>query len=171
MPNSLPEPWLRGTLVDLHPVPAQVLYTFQHVLEDLERWTAGVTDADLWRTPHPRIAPLGFHLKHIPGSVDRLLTYAEGGELSAAQIAAGRRELEPELGLAALLAQLRQSLQAAEARVRRLDATALSEPRTVGRRQLPTTVGNLLVHIAEHTQRHLGQAIVTAKLLGGGAMV
>lgn len=169
--TNLPEPWLRGTLSGLNPVAAQVLYTFQHVEEDLALWTQGVAEADVWRWPDPRIAPLGFHLKHIPGSADRLLSYAEGSELSAEQLAASRRELEAEFGLDELLARLHRSLAEAGSRVRRLSGTPLDEPRAVGRRRLPTTLGGLLVHVAEHSQRHLGQAILTAKLIGGGAKV
>jgi hypothetical protein len=35
----------------------------------------------------------------------------------------------------------------------------------VGLKKLPTTVGGLLVHIADHAQRHVGQAITTAKIV------
>ena len=168
---ALPEPWLRGTITDLNPVAAQVLYTFQHVQEDLSRWTSGISDSAVWRWPAPRIPPLGFHLKHIPGAADRLLTYAEGAELNAAQLAAARRELEPEFTLAELMRRLSRSLADAEARVRRLATIPLDQARSVGRLHLPTTLGGLLVHIAEHSQRHLGQAIVTAKLVSSGAIV
>jgi uncharacterized damage-inducible protein DinB len=44
----------------------------------------------------------------------------------------------------------------------------LDEVRTVGKKQLPTTVAGLLVHIADHTQRHVGQAITTAKIVAAG---
>jgi hypothetical protein len=39
------------------------------------------------------------------------------------------------------------------------------ETRGVGRRRLPTTVLGLLVHIAEHTQRHVGAIIATSKVV------
>jgi hypothetical protein len=39
------------------------------------------------------------------------------------------------------------------------------QPRYVGRKRLPTTVGGLLVHLADHTQRHVGQTITTAKVI------
>jgi hypothetical protein len=41
------------------------------------------------------------------------------------------------------------------------------EVRGVGREKLPSTVGGLLVHCAEHTQRHVGQAVTTAKVVVG----
>lgn len=42
---------------------------------------------------------------------------------------------------------------------------SLLEPRSVGRAQLPSTLLGLLVHAAEHTQRHVGQLLVTARIL------
>ena len=48
--------------------------------------------------------------------------------------------------------------------MRAIDVAQLREPRGVGRKMLPTTVIGLLTHIAEHTQRHVGQAISAAKL-------
>jgi len=48
--------------------------------------------------------------------------------------------------------------------VRALDTSTLADARTVGRKRLPTTVIGLLTHMAEHTQRHVGQAIAAAKL-------
>ncbi|WP_373398612.1 hypothetical protein V8V91_02485 [Algoriphagus halophilus] len=45
------------------------------------------------------------------------------------------------------------------------DPKSFSEFRTVGRAQLPSTVGGLLFHAAEHTQRHFGQLLVTVKVI------
>jgi hypothetical protein len=39
----------------------------------------------------------------------------------------------------------------------------------VGRKKLPTTVIGLIVHLAEHTQRHVGQAVSAAKLARAAA--
>ncbi len=49
-------------------------------------------------------------------------------------------------------------------RVIDLSPLTFEEPRGVGRQRLPTTVGGLIVHCAEHTQRHVGQAITTARI-------
>ena len=51
--------------------------------------------------------------------------------------------------------------------MRALEVAALEQSRAVGKRGLPTTVAGLLVHIADHTQRHVGQAITTGKILHG----
>jgi uncharacterized damage-inducible protein DinB len=58
---------------------------------------------------------------------------------------------------------LNLSLESAERVVRSIDPSTLAEARTVGRKRLPTTVVGLLTHIAEHTQRHVGQAVSAAK--------
>jgi uncharacterized damage-inducible protein DinB len=116
------------------------------------------------------LPPVAFHLRHIARSVDRLLTYAEGGELSAAQLAALKAEqVGPEHDeretLAALLAEVEASFSNAAGRVRVLATANLETFRGVGRKQLPTSIGGALVHVADHTQRHVGQVVTTAKVL------
>jgi uncharacterized damage-inducible protein DinB len=139
------------------------MYSFQQAREDLAKHSAGLTDDEVWARPFG-LTPLGFHLRHIAGSVDRLTTYLLGSQLDEAQMAALRNEMEPGESLTKLLAEVNESLARAEERIKSIDPAALAEPRKVGRQQLPTTVIGLLVHIAEHTQRHVGQAIGAAKL-------
>jgi len=147
----------------VHPVLAPALYTFQQTREDLARHTKGISAGQVWARPHG-LAPLGFHLRHIAGSVDRLTAYLEGRPLDAAQMGALAEEMEPGASLEELLADVdRVLLRAAEA-IRAIDPATFAEPRWVGRKRLPTTVIGLVVHIAEHTQRHLGQAIGAAQL-------
>ena len=111
-------------------------------------------------------------MKHLARSTDRLLTYAEGGQLSVDQLALLKAEqnqpLHPEAEpLPALLTEVEGALRAAADRVRGLSMTDLDIPRGVGRKQLPTSIGGALVHVADHTQRHVGQVITTAKVLKG----
>jgi len=104
-------------------------------------------------------------LRHIAGSVDRLTTYLQNRALTAEQMAILAAEHTPSgAGPEDLLALIEDAFRNAEAVVRAIDVSALSDRRTVGRKHLPTTVIGLLVHIAEHTQRHVGQAIGAAKL-------
>ncbi len=103
-------------------------------------------------------------MRHIAGSVGRLMTYVEGRQLSDAQMADLKTQHEPGATREDLLAAMRKSFDEAGAVVRGIDPAALSERREVGRKRLPTTVIGLLTHIAEHTQRHVGQAISAAKL-------
>ncbi|MBZ5620621.1 MAG: DinB family protein [Acidobacteriia bacterium] len=167
--NHLPEPWLRGPISGVHPLIAPILYAFQQAREDLARHTEGLADAEIWATPHG-VGSVGFHLRHIAGSTERLMAYLQGRELSRAQLAALDAETEPAgPGRDELLADLERSFSEGEAVVRALDPATLAEARTVGRLRLPTTVIGLLTHIAEHTQRHVGQAISAAKLVRMGA--
>jgi uncharacterized damage-inducible protein DinB len=141
-----------------------VLHSFTQVREDLALHTAGVSADALWRRVGA-VPSLGFQLSHIAGSVDRLVTYLVGEQLSPEQIGALKSESVPGATLEELLAAIGASLDHAAARVRSIDPATLCDARFVGKKRLPTSVIGLLVHVAEHTQRHLGQAITTAKLL------
>ena len=141
-----------------------VFQSFAQVRADLAEHTADITREQLWQTMAGKHS-LGYHLKHIAGSVDRLTTYLMGAQLSAVQLEFLRHEHTPDRGLADLLELVNDSLQAAEEKFRLVTFESLTEPRAVGRQLLPTTVLGLLVHVCEHTQRHLGQAILIAKLL------
>ena len=160
---ELPEPWLRGPIPGVHPLLTPLLYTFQQAREDLERYTKGLTAEQIWARPHG-FGSVGFHIRHISGSTGRLMTYLQGGQLSTVQMAELEREHEPAgQGREDLLAGMDRTFRAAETVIRAVDPSTLAEPRAVGRKRLPTTVGGLLTHIAEHTQRHVGQAISAAK--------
>ena len=108
---------------------------------------------------------MAFHIRHIARSVDRLLTYAEGRQLSEEQVAALETEVAPDAVPAEVFKELRDALEQAGTRVCAFTAAHLEVPRSVGRQSLPTTLGGILVHVAEHTQRHVGQAITTAKIV------
>jgi uncharacterized damage-inducible protein DinB len=123
-----------------------------------------LTDAELNARPEG-LAPVAFHLRHIARSIDRLLSYAEGEQLSDEQIAALTAELDGNATRDELFAELAAALARGAMRIRRFDADRLQEPRQVGTKRLPTTVGGLLVHVADHTQRHVGQAITTSKIV------
>ena len=157
------EPWLRGPLAGVHPLVMPVCFCFAQVREDLRKHTAGLADDHVWKPIAGN--SLGFQLKHIAGSVDRITSYLVGQQLDAGQLAFLKQELQPPGTLAELLESVDQSLQRSESDLKTLDTAAPYAARTVGRRALPTTVIGLLVHLAEHTQRHLGQAILIAKLL------
>jgi hypothetical protein len=158
------EPWLRGPIEGVSPEVAPVLYAFIQASEDLAEHTSGLTVEQIWARPLG-LAPVGFQLRHIAGSVDRLVTYLMGCALDKAQLADLRTEMEPGESRDELLARVNRALAGAVERIRSIDPASLTEPRAVGRMRLPTTVIGLLVHIAEHTQRHVGQAISGAKLV------
>jgi uncharacterized damage-inducible protein DinB len=140
-----------------------VLYAFQQAREDLAQCTHALTTEQLWAAPHG-FASVGFHIRHIAESTERLTTYLEARELTPTQLLALEAESQP--GTASrdeLLILLDASLRYAESVVREIDPATLAEPRYVGRKKMPSTVIGLLTHIAEHTQRHVGQAITTAR--------
>jgi uncharacterized damage-inducible protein DinB len=159
-----PEPWLRGTLTETPAVARAVLHALQLAEEDLQTWCGNLTDEEL--NAHPEgIAPVAFYLRHIARSLDRLLTYAEGNALDPTQIAALKTELSPPSTRTDLFAELSAACKKSAQRIQQLASTDLEATRTVGGKHLPTTVGGLLVHVADHTQRHVGQAITTSKFV------
>ena len=160
----LPEPWLRGTLTEVSAVPRAVLHALELAQEDIWKWCFPLSDRQLNERPEG-IAPVAFHVRHIARSLDRLLTYAEGGALDETQLALLKSELDGEAQHDPLFAELQAALDRSTSRVRQLASADLETPRTVGKKQLPTTIGGLLVHVADHTLRHVGQAITTAKLV------
>lgn len=157
------EPWLRGTLTDVDPIRRAVLHALELAAEDAARWTAGLTEEQLFARP-AGIAPIAFHLRHIARSLDRLLTYAEGEQLNEAQLQALKTEMDPD-SAEKVRAEFSGGLARATDLIRAISPEDFAKPRGVGRKQLPTTVGGLLVHCADHTQRHIGQIVTTAKIL------
>jgi hypothetical protein len=160
------EPWMRGPMVGVHPMVQPFLFSFQQAREDLDKWTADLTTEQLWARPFD-LGPVGFHIRHAGGSVERLLAYANGGELSEQQLRELKSEMEPGATREMLFAQFESRLETAERVIRGINVGDWTAPRYVGRKRLPTTVGGLLTHIAEHLQRHVGEAIVTAKVVRG----
>ncbi len=157
------EPWLRGPLEGVHALVAPTLHAYMQVREDLERWTDGLSDVQIWSRPHG-LAPVGFQLRHIAGSVERLTTYLRGEQLTTRQLEAARGEMQPGPGRAELLEMVTHSLHDSERVLLSIDPANFASVRVVGRKQLPTTVAGLVVHLAEHTQRHVGELIITTKL-------
>ena len=159
------EPWLRGTYAEVPSVGRAVLHALDLALDDLTKWTDGLTDVETHAHPLG-LPPVAFHLRHIARSTDRILTYAEGNQLSAEQLTALKAEQSGDETLAALLAEVEVSFSNAADRVRVLATADFNTFRGVGRKQLPTSIGGALIHVADHTQRHVGQVVTTAKVIG-----
>ena len=181
-PAPYTEPWLCGTHADVPAAGRAVLHALELSLDDLTKWTAGLTDAEVHSAPLG-LTPISYHLRHIARSVDRILTYAEGGQLSQQRVAAlnaektgteldGAKQDGAEQGeegsqesLAELFAEVEVSFSDAADRIRVLATADLNTPRFVGRKQLPTSIGGAMIHVADHTQRHTGQVVTTAKVI------
>jgi uncharacterized damage-inducible protein DinB len=164
--GALPEPWLRGTLGEVPAVPRAVLHALELAKEDLHKWCGRLTDEQLNAQPGG-VAPVAFHLRHIAGSIDRLLSYAEGRRLSAEQLLFLKGESDGTATAVEVFRLLDEAFALAATRVRALATQNLEGVRIVGQRELPTTLGGLLVHVADHTQRHVGQAITSARIVTG----
>jgi uncharacterized damage-inducible protein DinB len=162
-----PEVWLRGPVPDVPALLQPAAHSLLQCREELTSRITGLT-ADQIRASPSGAASIGFHVRHAAGSLDRLFTYARGAQLSPEQRAAfaaeGRPDPSPDVG-AKLLAEFDDAVERALEQLRNTDESTLLEARGVGRAQLPSTVIGLLFHAAEHTQRHVGQVVTTARLV------
>lgn len=166
MTESKPEFWLRGPIRDVPPHLQPVAHALLQARAEVESLMGDFPAELLWTRPGG-VASVGFHLQHVSGVVDRLFTYARGEGLSDAQ----REELEAEkaprregVSVDELVAAFGHQVEQALAQLRVTETEALLEVRGVGRMQLPSNVLGLLLHAAEHVQRHVGQLLVTARV-------
>jgi GNAT superfamily N-acetyltransferase/uncharacterized damage-inducible protein DinB len=164
-PLNAAEAWLRGPLAGFEPVLMPAAHALVQAREDIQH-AAEATADQLWERPGGA-ASAGFHLQHLAGSLDRLLTYARGESLSEEQRAALAAEGTPGAQPLALVAAATQAIDAAVDQLRRTAPETLFDLRAVGRARLPATVLGLLFHAAEHTTRHVGQLITTLKVVRG----
>jgi uncharacterized damage-inducible protein DinB len=165
--SDLPEVWLRGPIEGVPEVLMPVAHALLGGLEDLRALAATLSPEELHATPGGA-ASVAFHLRHVAGSTDRLLTYARGDALDDAKRAALAREKEAGGDADSLIAELGAAIDRALAQLRATPADRVLDGRKVGRAGLPSTVIGLLFHAAEHAQRHTGQAIATAKAARAG---
>lgn len=165
----MPEVWLRGALRDVPLELQPVVHALMQVDEDVAASCGTLPAEVLWQSPGGA-ASVGFHLRHLVGSLERLLTYAGGLPLSPEQLSALKGEGDPGVppeSAASLVARAHEAIAAAIAQVRATPVADLDRPREIGRGRLPSTVRGLLVHAAEHSARHAGQIITTAKIVTG----
>ena len=165
-----PEVWLRGALPDVAPFLQPVAHSLLQCRLEVRATVPTLSDSELWATPGGA-ASAGYHVRHAIGSLDRLLTYARGEQLSSAQqraLVAEKRADERDDIADVLVTEFGEAVERALVQVRGTDPASLLEPREVGRARLPSTVIGLLFHAAEHTQRHVGQLVTTSKVVRGG---
>jgi hypothetical protein len=162
-----PEYWLRGPVSGITPLLQPVAHALLQSREEVNALMEGFPEVRLWDRPAGLASP-GFHLQHLSGVLDRLFTYADGKALSQQQLEDLAEEGEPRAGpeaLPRLLERLNQQIDKSLQQLGQTPEQALTEPRGVGRAKIPSTVGGLLFHAAEHTMRHTGQLLVTARIL------
>jgi len=166
-----PEVWLRGPVPGYSPLLLPAVHCLMQCREEIRAVTGGLSVDQLWVKPGGA-ASAGFHLRHIAGSIDRLVTYARGEQLSGAQIASLRVEGEPGNPPATAEEVTALAEAAIQVALETLQATPerdLLIPRAVGRAALPSNVLGLLFHAAEHTHRHTGQLVTTVRVVKGTA--
>ena len=161
------EKWQTGPVPGFDPMLMPVVHSLLQVKAEIDGLLPRVSEDQLWTRPQGA-ASIGFHLLHIGGASERLLTYARGERLSPEQLAAARSEGTTTPSKDALASMVHAALDRALDQVRQTPVTTLLEPRTVGRAGLPSTVIGLLFHVAEHATRHAGQALTTALVQGVG---
>lgn len=163
------EVWLRGPVEGYVPELMPVAHSLLQAREDLERELSDLSPDELWTRPGGA-ASLGFHAKHLAGSIDRLMTYAMGEGLSSEQFAWLRSEGDPGTppadGAEVLEVAIRE-IDRALGTLRSIPAESLLEERFIGRARLRSNALGILYHIGEHTTRHVGQIITTKKIVRG----
>ncbi len=166
MEHQQREVWQRGPIDGIHPLLQPVAHALLQASEEVAVIMKDFPEALLWEKP-AGLASVAFHLQHMRGVLDRLCTYARSEALSSDQLAYLKSEGAPdEKQTAGLLVQsFNRQVSLSIEQIGQTDATTLTAFRGVGRLGLPSTVIGLLVHAAEHTMRHLGQLLVTVKVV------
>ena len=163
---TLPEVWLRGAVEGIPPLLQPIAHALLQAKEEVAELMTGFPEVFLWTKP-AGAASVAFHLQHMTGVVDRLFTYARGMMLSNEQLEALSAEgkLQEDLTGNVLVEKFVAQVAVAIDQLKNTAESTLTDIRGVGRAQLPSTVAGVLMHAAEHTMRHLGQLIVTVKVL------
>ncbi len=156
------EVWLRGPVPGIPALLQPVVHALLQAQEEINALDKTFPDKCLWEKP-AGVASVGFHMQHLKGVLDRLFTYARNESLNEIQLSYLKHEGNPPFSdctFSDLLEAFNEQINNALKQLHETD-----EIRLVGRAQIPSTVAGLLFHAAEHTQRHLGQLLVTAKVV------
>lgn len=160
------EVWLRGSLPDVPPLLQPVAHALLQAQEELHEYLKDFPDSLLWQRPAD-VASVAFHLQHLTGVLDRIFTYARSESLNETQMLALKAEgLENStIKVQQLIEAFDKQVEKAIFQLKNTDEVSLTAVRGVGRAKIPSTVIGLLFHAAEHTTRHLGQILVTSKVV------
>jgi len=160
-----PEVWLRGPVENIPALLQPAAHAILQAREEVNALMKTFPEEKLWEKPSG-VASVGFHLLHLSGVLDRLFTYAKGNPLSEEQLAALKQETQPhDVTVDQLVNNFNEQVDKAIKQLSKTPENALLDKRGVGRAQLPSNVLGLLFHAAEHTMRHTGQLLVTARIL------
>jgi hypothetical protein len=169
MSEVIPEVWLRGPIDGIQPLLQPAAHTLVQVGEDVLPIVQGLTPVQLWARPG-NSASIGFHMAHLPGSLERLLTYSRGESLQPEQFArlGAERTVDADRpALDDLTARFSRGIEAAINYLRTVPPESLLLHREVGRKRRPSTTLGLIFHAAEHSARHAGQIVTLSRVVQG----
>ena len=170
--TTTPEYWLRGPVPQIPSLLQPVAHALLQARDEVNEIMNGFPEEKLWEQPAGS-ASCGFHLQHLRGVLDRLFTYARNEELTTEQAAALAAEGKPYDSantVKELLAAFNKQVDISLEQLKNTDETTILQTRPVGRLKIPSTVIGLLFHATEHTMRHTGQLLVTAKIAENGKL-
>tara|TARA_R100000935_G_scaffold56563_1_gene88414 strand:+ start:349 stop:864 length:516 start_codon:yes stop_codon:yes gene_type:complete len=164
--HALPEFWLRGKIEGYPDLLQPIVHSLLQSKLEVKKYMLDFSDALLWEKPAGR-ASVGFHLQHLTGVLDRLVTYAKGENLSEVQLNYLKNEGVPSSNILTnqLISTFDTKVKEVLEKLKTIPVSSLTEFRAVGRKQLPSSVFGLLFHAAEHSQRHIGQLLVTVSMV------
>ena len=165
-PTQTLEVWMRGPIAGLVPLLQPVAHAILQAREEVNLMMIDFPNELIWERPNA-VASVAFHLQHLSGVLDRLFTYANNQILNEDQLELLALEADSTqlLTVKGLLTRFNNQVNKALTQLKNIEEKALLEPRSIGRKQIPTNQLGLLFHAAEHTQRHVGQLLVTIKML------
>ncbi len=162
---SQPEYWLRGPVIHIPTLLQPVAHALLQARAEANIGMFDFPENKLWARPAEVAAP-GFHLQHIPGVIDRLFKYAREESLNETQMEWLKEEGENQTAsVQELLGKLDKQVDLALDQLMSIDPNTLTDTRYAGRKRIPSTVIGLLSHAAEHSMRHVGQLLVTVRVL------
>jgi uncharacterized damage-inducible protein DinB len=166
MKANKPEVWLRGKVEGVPNLLQPAAHALLQSSEEVEKYMKDFPEELLWEKPAGR-ASVGFHLQHLTGVIDRMLTYAKAEKLSENQFKYLKNEGKPDqqISVRFLVKNFQDKVDEAIDFLKNTPENILTENRAVGRKELPSTLIGLLFHAAEHSQRHVGQLLVTVSFL------
>lgn len=164
--NKKIENWLRGRVEGVSDLLQPAAHAFLQTKEEIAEYLTDFPKDKLWEKPSGR-ASVAFHLQHIAGVTNRLLTYARGKQLSEHQLQYLKAEgvENSEITLEELIENAQNSLEKGVEFLRNIEDNELTKKVEVGRKRIPSTLIGVLFHAAEHSQRHTGQMLVTISVL------
>jgi len=163
--------WLQGPIDGVPTLLQPVAHALIEANEDIQALVPSLSIEAVWSRPGGA-ASVGYHVRHAMGSLDRLFTYARDEALNETQLATLAAEKSMDRTTATpseLAADFSSAVGRALAQLRATSQADLLAPRVVGRAKATSNVIGILVHAGDHTYRHVGQAITTAKIVKGGA--